>query len=95
VLGLWIVLGVVALAIVWAVVAFNRLVTYRNRAEEGWSQIDVQLRRRYDLIPNLVETVKGYAAHERGTFEEVTAARTAAQSTARPPKASTRSSMAS
>ena len=78
VLGLWIVLGVVALATVWAVLAFNRLVTYRNRAEEGWSQIDVQLRRRYDLIPNLVETVQGYAAHEREVFEEVARARSAA-----------------
>jgi LemA protein len=78
VLGLWIVLGVVALATVWAVVAYNRLVTYRNRAEEGWSQIDVQLRRRYDLIPNLVETVQGYAAHEREVFEEVARARSAA-----------------
>ena len=77
-LGLWIVLGVVALATVWAVVAYNRLVTYRNRAEEGWSQIDVQLRRRYDLIPNLVETVQGYAAHEREVFEEVARARSAA-----------------
>ena len=77
-LGLWIVLGAVVLAIVWAVVAFNRLVTYRNRAEEGWSQIDVQLRRRYDLIPNLVETVQGYAAHEREVFEEVVRARSAA-----------------
>jgi LemA protein len=78
VLGLWIVLGVVALVILWAVFAFNRLVTYRNRTEEGWSQIDVQLRRRYDLIPNLVETVKGYAAHERELFEEVARARSAA-----------------
>jgi LemA protein len=78
VLGLWIVLGVVVLAVLWAVVAFNRLVTYRNRAEEGWSQIDVQLRRRYDLIPNLVETVQGYAAHEREVFEEVARARSAA-----------------
>src|SRR5947207_11691326 len=75
VLGLWIVLGVVVLVVLWAVIAFNRLVTYRNRAEEGWSEIDVQLRRRYDLIPNLVETVKGYAAHERELFEEVTQAR--------------------
>jgi LemA protein len=61
------------------VVLYNRLVRLRNRAENAWAQVDVQLRRRYDLIPNLVETVKGYAAHERGTFEEVTRARTAAQ----------------
>ena len=61
------------------VVLYNRLVRLRNRTENAWSQVDVQLRRRYDLIPNLVETVKGYASHERATFEEVTAARTRAQ----------------
>ena len=77
-LAVWIVVGVVVLLGLWAVYAYNRLVTYRNRAEEGWSQIDVQLRRRYDLIPNLVETVKGYAAHERELFEEVAQARSAA-----------------
>jgi LemA protein len=74
----WVVLAVVVLAVLWAILAFNRLVTLRNRAAEGWSQIDVQLRRRYDLIPNLVETVKGYASHERELFEEVAAARSAA-----------------
>jgi LemA protein len=61
------------------VLMYNRLVRLRNRCENAWSQVDVQLRRRYDLIPNLVETVKGYAAHEKSTFEEVTQARTAAQ----------------
>ncbi len=61
------------------VVLYNRLVRLRNRAENSWAQVDVQLRKRYDLIPNLVETVKGYASHERATFEEVTRARTAAQ----------------
>jgi LemA protein len=75
---LWIVLAIVLLLVLWAIYAFNRLVTYRNRADEGWSQIDVQLRRRYDLIPNLVETVKGYAAHERELFEDVALARAAA-----------------
>ncbi len=75
---LWVVLGVVVLLVLWAIYAYNRLVTYRNRTDEGWSQIDVQLRRRYDLIPNLVETVKGYAAHERELFEDVTQARAAA-----------------
>ena len=72
----------VAIVIVLAiavVVIYNRLVRLRNRTENSWAQVDVQLRRRYDLIPNLVEAVKGYAAHERGTFEEVTQARTAAQ----------------
>jgi LemA protein len=72
----WIVLGVVLLILVIGVVLFNRFVSLRNRADNGWSQIDVQLRRRYDLIPNLVETVKGYAAHEREVFEHVAEART-------------------
>lgn len=63
-------------AVVWAAYAFNRLVALRARCDNGWSQIDVQLRRRHDLIPNLVETVKGYAAHERELFERVTLART-------------------
>ncbi len=60
------------------VVMYNNFVTLRNRIDNAWHQIDVQLRRRYDLIPNLVETVKGYAAHEKGTFEAVTQARAAA-----------------
>jgi LemA protein len=72
----WIVLTVVAVLILWLVWIFNRLVSLRTRVDNGWSQIDVQLRRRADLIPNLVETVKGYAAHERELFEEVTEART-------------------
>ena len=79
---LWVVLVIVAIALLAAVllvVLYNRLVRLRNRAENGWAQVDVQLRRRYDLLPNLVETVKGYASHERTTFEEVTKARTAAQ----------------
>ena len=71
---------VVAVALALAIVLlYNRLVRLRNRVENAWSQVDVQLRRRYDLIPNLVETVKGYASHERATFEEVTKARTRAQ----------------
>jgi LemA protein len=76
---LWIILGLVALLVVALILLYNRLVTLRNRVENAWAQVDVQLRRRYDLIPNLVETVKGYAAHERGTFEAVTEARTRAQ----------------
>ena len=76
----WIVIAVVVLLVLWTIYAFNRLVRYRNRADEGWAQIDVQLRRRYDLIPNLVQTVEGYAAHERETFEQVTAARAQAES---------------
>ena len=70
---------IVALA-AWAIGMYNSLVTLRNRCDNGWSQIDVQLRRRYDLIPNLVETVKGYAKHETGVFEKVTQARAAASS---------------
>ena len=73
---MWIALGIVVLVLLWAVFAYNRLVALRNRVDNGWSQIDVQLRRRYDLIPNLVETVKGYAEHEREVFEHVTEART-------------------
>jgi LemA protein len=70
---------VLVLVLLVLVGMFNKLVRLRNRAENAWAQVDVQLRKRYDLIPNLVETVKGYAAHERQTFEEVTRARTAAQ----------------
>jgi LemA protein len=79
---LWLVVGIAILVLliaVFLVVLYNRLVRLRNRTENAWAQVDVQLRRRYDLIPNLVETVKGYASHERATFEEVTKARTAAQ----------------
>ena len=77
-LALWIVLGVVGLLLLIGIAIYNRLVRYRNQIDNAWSQIDVQLRRRYDLIPNLVNTVKGYAAHEKSTFENVTAARAAA-----------------
>ncbi len=73
----YIVLGVI---IAWFVFAYNGLVRARNRAREAWSDIDVQLKRRYDLIPNLVETVKGYAEHESVVFEKVTEARTRAMS---------------
>jgi LemA protein len=68
-------LGIVVLIILYVVALYNRLVVDRNRIDNAWSQIDVQLRRRYDLIPNLIETVKGYAAHEREVFEKVTEAR--------------------
>ena len=71
----WILLAVVILVVLYVVVTYNGLVRLRNRIQNAWAQIDVQLRRRYDLIPNLVETVKGYAAHEKGTFEAVTQAR--------------------
>jgi LemA protein len=71
---------VVLLLVVFGVVLYNRLIRLRNKVEEAWAQIDVQLQRRHDLIPNLVNTVKGYAAHEKSTLEEVTAARAAAVS---------------
>ena len=71
----WIVLGIVVVVLLAAIWVYNRLVSLRTRVDNGWSQIDVQLRRRADLIPNLVETVKGYATHEREAFEHVTEAR--------------------
>jgi len=75
-----IVIAAVAVLFLFILVGmYNGLVRKRNRSENAWAQVDVQLKRRHDLIPNLVETVKGYAAHERGTFDEVTQARTAAQ----------------
>lgn len=66
---------VIVLIVLWGVSAYNRLVTLRNRVKNGWAQIDVQLKQRADLIPNLVETVKGYAAHESDVFTQVTQAR--------------------
>src|SRR3989344_2864777 len=71
----YILIGIVAVVGLWLVWAYNRFVTLTNRTEEAWSDIDVQLKRRYDLIPNLVNTVKGYAAHEAGTLQKVTDAR--------------------
>jgi LemA protein len=86
----WVVIVVLAIVLLLALIVvalYNRLVRLRNRAENAWAQVDVQLRRRYDLIPNLVETVKGYASHERGTLEEVMQARSAAMSGASTPAA--------
>ena len=79
---IWVVVIVVAIVVLLLLIVvgmFNKLVRLRNRAQNAWAQVDVQLRKRYDLIPNLVETVKGYAAHERETFEAVTQARVSAQ----------------
>tara|TARA_R110002051_G_scaffold106231_2_gene179296 strand:- start:679 stop:1230 length:552 start_codon:yes stop_codon:yes gene_type:complete len=77
---MYILLGIVVLIVLYGVFLYNSLVKSRQMAEEAWSGIDVQLKRRADLIPNLIETVKGYAAHEKSTFEEVVALRNRAQS---------------
>jgi len=78
--ALWIVLGVVVLVAILGVVSYNRFVSQKQLIKDSWANIDTELRRRYDLIPNLVETVRGYAAHERAVFENVTRARAAAAS---------------
>ncbi|HWL92606.1 MAG TPA: LemA family protein [Phycisphaerae bacterium] len=75
---LWISLGVVGILVIWLIAAYNRLVSGRNEVRNAWSQIDVQLKRRHDLIPNLVETVKGYATHEKETLDRVITARSRA-----------------
>ena len=77
---IWIVVGVFAALLLFIVAMYNGLITLKNRVEEAMSDMDVQLKRRYDLIPNLVETVKGYATHEQGTLEKVIAARNSAMS---------------
>jgi LemA protein len=84
VIWLLVILGIVLLVGLMLVVLYNRLVQQRNRVDNAWAQVEVQLKRRWDLIPNLVESVKGYAAHERGTFEAVTEARTSAQNAKTP-----------
>jgi LemA protein len=73
--GVIVVIVIVVLLVLWLVASYNRLITTRNRAQESWAQIDVELKRRHDLIPNLVETARGYMGHERGTLEAVTQAR--------------------
>ncbi|HEY7231279.1 MAG TPA: LemA family protein [Pseudolabrys sp.] len=74
----WVVLGVIAVIVVWAISIYNSLVSMRQRTNQAFADIDVQLKQRHDLVPNLIETVKGYAAHERGTLEAVVQARNAA-----------------
>jgi LemA protein len=76
----WIVLGVIVVLVLWVIMIYNQLVAMRQRVGQAFADVDVQLKQRHDLIPNLVETVKGYAAHERGTLEEVVKARNAAMS---------------
>lgn len=83
----WIALGVVVLLVVLVALGYNRLVRLRNEVDTGWANIDVQLQRRADLIPNLVEAVRGYAAHERAVFEEVTKARAALREASTPARA--------
>lgn len=75
---MWIILGVIGVVVVFAIAAYNGFVKLTQRTKEAWADIDVQLKRRHDLIPNLIETVKGYAAHERETFDAVVQARAAA-----------------
>jgi len=75
----WIIVGIIAVLVLWVVMAYNGLIRRKNQVQESWSDIDVQLKRRYDLIPNLVETVKGYATHEKETLDRVIQARNVAQ----------------
>lgn len=81
---LWILLAIVVIVGGWLVMVYNGLIALKNKVDEAWSDIDVQTKRRYDLIPNLVETVKGYASHESGVFEKVTNARAAAMGAQNP-----------
>ena len=81
---LYIILIVAVVIILWVILIFNGLVRLRNRGKEAWADIDVQLKRRYNLIPNLIETVKGYATHEKGVLERVTEARTRAMGATNP-----------
>ncbi len=78
--ALWIPFAIIAVVILWLVLSYNGFIRLVNRAKEAWSDIDVQLKRRYDLIPNLIETVKGYVSHEKQVLEKVTEARTRAMS---------------
>lgn len=76
----YIILAVIAILVIWVIFSYNKFITLRTRTDEAWADIDVQLKRRYDLIPNLINTVKGYSIHERETLESVTKARTDAMS---------------
>lgn len=91
----YILLGVLAIIVLWIIGAYNSFVTLVNRTKEAWADIDVQLKRRYDLIPNLMETVKGYAAHESSVFENVTKARAQAMQAGTPAEHSASENMLS
>lgn len=91
----WVILGVVAILIFIVIMTYNRLVALRQRVEQAFSDIDVQLKQRHDLIPNLVETVKGYAGHERGTLDDVIKARNQAMSAHNPDQIATTESQLS
>lgn len=80
----WIIIAIIVLVVLWFIGTYNGLIRLKNQTDEAWSDIDVQLKRRYDLIPNLINTVKGYAAHESGVFEKVSQARAAAMGAANP-----------
>jgi LemA protein len=80
----WIILAIVVVIVLWGITVYNRLVGLRQTANQAWADIDVQMKQRHDLVPNLVETVKGYAAHERGTLDEVVRARQSAVSATTP-----------
>lgn len=90
---IFIVIGVIVLIALWLLFTYNSLVTLRNRVREAWSQIDVQLKRRSSLIPNLIEAVKGYAKHEKGVLEEVTKARTSLMGAKNPHEAADANNM--
>jgi len=83
-MGLYIVLGVIVVIVFWFIATYNKLIAAKNAADNSWADIDVQLKRRYDLIPNLVETVKGYAGHEKSLFENVAKARSVAMGATTP-----------
>lgn len=91
---LWLVLGIIVLLAIWMIGSYNHMVMLRQNVRESWSAIETELRRRYDLIPNLVETVKGYATHEKSTLEEVIRARNSAVSTVGMPDAQNAANMA-
>jgi LemA protein len=83
-MALWITIGVIVIILAWFVATYNKLIGAKNATDNSWSDIDVQLKRRYDLIPNMVESVKGYAVHEKSIFENVATARTAAMTAKTP-----------